>query len=34
MINEYVKGAAVEIESVFRPVYDVACGGVIANGTF
>ena len=34
MINEYGKGAAVEIESVFRPVYHIACEGVLSNGTF
>ena len=34
MMNEYGKGAAVEIKSVFGPVYNVACGGVISNSTF
>ena len=32
--NEYGKGAAVEIELVFRPVYHVTCQWVISNGTF
>ena len=34
VINEYGKGAAVEIESVFRPVYHVACREVLLNGSF
>ena len=33
-INEYGKGAAVETESVFPPVYHVACGEVLSNGSF
>ena len=33
-INEYGKSVAVEIESVFPPVYHVACGEVLSNGTF
>ena len=28
------KGALIKIESVFRPVYHVACRGVLSNGTF
>ena len=31
---DYRKDAGVEIESVFQPIYHVACGGVISNGTF
>ena len=27
------KGALIKIESVFRPVYHVACRGVLANGS-
>ena len=34
VINEDGKGAAVEIETVFSPVYHVACEGVFRNGTF
>ena len=34
VINEYGNGASVKIESVFRPVYHVACRGVLSNGTF
>ena len=34
VINQYGKGAAVEIESVFRPVYRVAYRGVLSNETF
>ena len=34
VIDEYGKGASVEIESVFRPIYQVACLWVISNGTF
>ena len=28
------KGALIKIESVFRPVFDVACWEVLSNGTF
>ena len=34
VINEYGRGPVVEIESVFRPVYHVACRRVLSNGTF
>ena len=34
VINQYGKGAGVKIESVFRPVYHVACRGVPSNGSF
>ena len=34
VISQYDKGAGVKIESVFRPVYDVACRGVLSNGRF
>ena len=34
VINEYGKGAAVEIESVFRPDYHVACRGGSEKGIF
>ena len=33
LINEYGKGVVVEIESVFRPVYHVACQRVLWNST-
>ena len=33
VINEYGKGAAVEIESVFGAVFHVACRGVVSNRT-
>ena len=29
VINEYCKGAALEIESEFRPVYHVSCRGIL-----
>ena len=31
VINEYGKGAAVDTESVFWPIYHVACRGVFLN---
>ena len=34
MIIEYGKGASIQIESVFQPIYDVACRGVLSNGIF
>ena len=34
LINQDNKGASVEIESVFRPFYHVACRGVLLNGSF
>ena len=34
VINQYGKGAGVKIESVFRPVYHVACRGVLSNESF
>ena len=34
VMNEYGKGAVVEIETVFGPVYHVACQGVLSNGIF
>ena len=34
VINEYVKVAAIEIEAVFWPVYQVACQGVVWNRIF
>ena len=30
-INQYGKGAGVKIESVFLPLYHVACRGVLSN---
>ena len=34
MTCEYDKDTGVEIESVFRSIYHVACGGIISNLTF
>ena len=34
LINQYDKDARIKIESVFRPVYHVACGGFLSNGSF
>ena len=34
VINEFGKAADVDIESVFRPVYHVACRWFISNGFF
>ena len=34
MIIKYGKGAVIKIESVFGPVYHVACRGVLWNATF
>ena len=34
VINEYGKGGAIEIQTVFWPVYHVACQGFFYNGTF
>ena len=34
VIKENGKGAPVEIESVFRVIYNVACQGVLSNGNF
>ena len=34
VVNEYGKGAVLDIETVFWPVYQVACQGVLCNGTF
>ena len=34
VINQYGKGAEVKIESVFWPVYDVACWRVLSNRSF
>ena len=34
VINEYGKGGAIEIQTVFWPVYNVACQGFFYNGTF
>ena len=34
VITQDDKGALIKIESVFRPVYHVACRGVLSNGTF
>ena len=34
LINQYGKDAGVEIESVFRPFYNVTCRGVLSNGSF
>ena len=31
-ITQDDKGALIKIESVFRPVYNVACRGVVSNG--
>ena len=33
-INKYVKGAVVQLCTVYRPDYDATCGGVLWNGTF
>ena len=32
LINQYDKDARIKIESVFRPVYHVACRGVVQTG--
>ena len=34
VINQYVKGAGIKIESGFRPIYHAACRGVLSNGSF
>ena len=34
VINEYGKGVAVQIWTVFGPIYHVACGRVLWNGNF
>ena len=34
VIKEYGKGAAIETESGFRPVYHVACQKILSNRTF
>ena len=34
VITRHDKGALIKIESVFRPVYHVACPDVISNGSF
>ena len=34
VITQDDKGAVIKIESVFRPVYDVACREVLSNGSF
>ena len=34
VISQSAKGASVKVESVFRLVYDVACRGVLSNGSF
>ena len=34
VINQYGKGAGVKTESVFLPVYHVACWGVLSNRSF
>ena len=34
VITQDDKGALIKIESVFRPVYHVACREVLSNGTF
>ena len=34
VITEDDKSALIQIESVFRPVYHVACREVLSNGTF
>ena len=34
VIDEYGKGALIEILTVFWPFYYVSCQGVICNGTF
>ena len=33
VIIQDVKVAFIQIESVFQPVYDVACRGVLSNGS-
>ena len=33
VINEFGKGAAVEIETVFWPVYHIACQRILSKGT-
>ena len=34
VINEYAKGAAVEIESEVQPVNHGSCRGILSNATF
>ena len=34
VITQDYKGALIKIESVFRPLYYVACGHVLSNGSF
>ena len=34
MVNEYGKGAAVDIESVFLPVYHLASRVILSKDTF
>ena len=34
MITKYGNGAVAQIETVFEPVYHVACQNVVWNGTF
>ena len=34
VINEHGEGAVVETETVFFPVYHVACRGLLSNRTF
>ena len=34
VITQDDKGAAINIESLFRPVYHVACREVLSNGSF
>ena len=34
VITQYDKGALIKIESVFRPVYHVACRDVLSNKSF
>ena len=34
VITQDDKGALIKIENVHRPVYHIACRGVLSNGTF
>ena len=34
VITQNGKGSGVKIESVFRPIYHVACRGILSNGSF
>ena len=34
VISQYGNNARIKIESAFRPVYHVACPGILSNGSF